>query len=113
MGDGGVLAPCANAYDRCVAGVISGAGTFKAGMILDKRVTEYARCPLASPARSTARQAPKQAPSALGICLPTSTTPGHAMKANDASRAFGAALGKAIGRLETGKQLIPILVALQ
>jgi hypothetical protein len=35
------------------------------------------------------------------------------MKASDPSRAFGAVLGKALQSLESGKGMIPILVALQ
>jgi hypothetical protein len=35
------------------------------------------------------------------------------MKATDPARAFGAVIGKALGSLESGRGLIPILVALQ
>jgi hypothetical protein len=45
--------------------------------------------------------------------LTTSPTPGHAMKADDASRTFGSVIGKALRPLESGQTLIPILVALQ
>jgi hypothetical protein len=113
MGDDGVLAPCANAYDRCVAGVISGAGEFKAGVILDKRVTGHTRCPLALLGKVYCKVTAEAGAIGVGDLLTTSTTPGHAMKASDPSRAFGAVLGKAIGRLERGEGLIPILVALQ
>ena len=49
----------------------------------------------------------------VGDLLTTSATPGHAMKADDPLRAFGAVLGKALGTLPGGTGLIPILVALQ
>ena len=49
----------------------------------------------------------------VGDLLTTSPTPGHAMKADDFSRAFGAVIGKALRSLKTGQNLIPILVALQ
>jgi hypothetical protein len=45
--------------------------------------------------------------------LTVSSTPGHAMKASDPARAFGALLGKALRPLRFGRGLIPILVALQ
>jgi len=35
------------------------------------------------------------------------------MKASDHSRAFGAVIGKALRGLDTGRGLIPIIVALQ
>ena len=49
----------------------------------------------------------------VGDPATTSSTEGHAMKAQDASRAFGAVIGKALRRLKVGKGLIPILVTLQ
>jgi hypothetical protein len=52
-------------------------------------------------------------PIEVGDLLTTSPTPGHAMKATDPVRAFGAVIGKALHPLKTGHALIPILVALQ
>jgi len=49
----------------------------------------------------------------VGDLLTTSATPGHAMKATDNARAFGAVLGKALAPLPSGKGLVPILVTLQ
>jgi hypothetical protein len=49
----------------------------------------------------------------LGDLLTTSGTLGHAMRAADPARAFGAVVGKALGSLEQGRGLLPILVALQ
>jgi hypothetical protein len=49
----------------------------------------------------------------VGDLLTTSPTPGHAMKAADPSKAFGAVIGKAMGPLNEGQGLIPILIALQ
>jgi hypothetical protein len=45
--------------------------------------------------------------------LTTSVVPGHAMKAVDRLRAFGAVIGKALRPLNAGQGLIPILIALQ
>lgn len=52
-------------------------------------------------------------PVELGDMLTTSPTPGHAMRAGDALRAPGAIIGKALGRLDEGRGLIPVLVALR
>ncbi len=49
----------------------------------------------------------------VGDLLTTSPTPGHAMKADDLLKAFGAVIGKALRPLPTGLGLIPILIALQ
>jgi len=43
----GALAPCQSAYDKRVTGVISGAGDYKPGIVLDKRPSAPNRLPLA------------------------------------------------------------------
>ena len=50
---------------------------------------------------------------AAGDLLTTSSTRGHAMKASDRQRAFGAVIGKALGPLDVERGLIPVLVALR
>jgi len=50
---------------------------------------------------------------AIGDLLTTSSTPGHAMKAADQRRAFGAVIGKALQPCIGVRGLIPILVTLQ
>ena len=45
--------------------------------------------------------------------LTSSPTQGHAMKAIDHGRAFGAVVGKALRPLDSGRGLIPILITLQ
>jgi hypothetical protein len=49
----------------------------------------------------------------VGDLLTTSPNPGHAMKASDPLKAFGAVIGKALRPLNEGQGLIPILIALQ
>jgi len=49
----------------------------------------------------------------VGDLLTTSPTRGHAMRVGDPPRAFGSVIGKAIHPWETGRGLIPILIALQ
>jgi hypothetical protein len=54
-----------------------------------------------------------EAPISVGDLLTTSPTCGHAMKAADPMKAFGAVIGKALAGLDEGCGLIPILVTLQ
>jgi hypothetical protein len=123
MGDGGVLVPCHRAYDKCVAGVVSGAGDFKPGLVLDKRAldrrvvdkraSDHVRRPIALLGKVACKATAAGGRIQVGDLLTTSDTPGHAMKAGDAARAFGAVIGKALAPLEDGEGLVPILVALQ
>ena len=55
----------------------------------------------------------RYSPIEIGDLLTTSHTPGHAMKAADPLKAFGAVIGKALKPLDEGDRLIPILVSLQ
>jgi hypothetical protein len=54
----------------------------------------------------------QDAPISVGDLLTTSSRPGHAMKASDAVKAYGAVIGKALHSLTEGQGLIPILIAL-
>ena len=101
------------AYDRRVAGVISGAGGYRPAVILDRHDTDTDRRPLALMGKVYCRVDANASPIAVGDLLTTSTTRGHAMKAADPARAFGAVIGKALGPLVEGYGLVPILVALQ
>jgi len=49
----------------------------------------------------------------VGDLLTTSPTPGHAMKADDPMKAFGAVIGKALRPLEVGQDLIGSIPLLQ
>jgi hypothetical protein len=113
LGDHGVLVPCLGAYDKRVAGVISGAGDFKPGIVLDKRESDGIRQPIALLGKVFCKADAAFSAIAVGDLLTTSPTPGHAMKAADQSRAFGAVIGKALRPLPSGQSLIPILIALQ
>jgi len=48
-----------------------------------------------------------------GDLLTTSDTPGHAMRATDRTRAYGATIGKAMSSLKDGRGLVLVLVSLQ
>ncbi len=101
------------AYDKCVAGVISGAGDYKPGLVLDRQPLQGNRLPVAVIGKVFCKADAQYAPIEVGDLLTTSPTPGHAMKADDPLRAFGAVIGKALRGLSSGQGLVPILVALQ
>jgi hypothetical protein len=101
-----------HAYDRRVAGVVSGAGSRRPGLILDRQ-SRSGRRPLALTGKVWCKVDADWSPVELGDLLTTSLTPGHAMRATDPARAFGAVIGKALGSLHAGRGLVPILVALQ
>ena len=108
-----VLKPCDQAYDRRVAGVISGAQGHMPGITLGSAASKSGYSPLAVAGKVFCYADASYAPIQVGDLLTTSPTPGHAMKAEDPSRAFGAVIGKALGSLSNGQGLLPVLVALQ
>src|SRR5262249_45894297 len=110
----GTLYQSQRAYDKRVAGVVSGAGEFKPGIVLDKQPQSQSnRKPIALLGKVFCKVDASYAPIQVGDLLTTSDTTGHAMKANDPLKAFGAIIGKALRPLKGGQGLIPILVALQ
>jgi hypothetical protein len=109
----GTLRPCEVAYDRKVTGVISGAGDYKAGIVLDKQQSTANRLPLALVGKVYCKVDAEFGPVEVGDLLTTSATAGHAMKAHDQTRAFGSVIGKALRAISRGQGLIPILIALQ
>ena len=113
LGDSGGIRACDQAYDRRVAGVVSGAGGYKPAVILDRQISGKNRSPLALMGKVYCRVDAATAPIAVGDLLTTSSTPGHAMKAANATLAFGAVIGKALQPLAAGRGLVPILVTLQ
>jgi len=113
LDDSGGVRVSDHAYDRRVAGVVSGAGNYKPAVILDRRATGTNRRPLALMGKVYCRVDASDAPIGIGDLLTTSSTPGHAMKAANPMQAFGAVIGKALRPLAGGRGLVPILVALQ
>ena len=109
----GALQPSQQAYDKKVAGVISGAGDYRPGLILDKKETSEKRVPVALVGKVYCKVDAQYASIEVGDLLTTSPTPGHAMKAEDPLKAFGAVIGKALRPLQADLGLIPILIALQ
>ena len=116
LDDDGKLQKSSKAYDKRVAGVVSGAGDCKPGIILDKKRSsenDNSRLPVALVGKVYCKVNAKYSRIRVGDLLTTSPTPGHAMKATNRSKAFGAVIGKALSSLKSGKGLIPILIALQ
>jgi hypothetical protein len=100
-------------YDKRVAGVISGAGNFKPGLVLDKHPSPGIRKPIALLGKVFCKVDAQFGPIAVGDLLTTSPTAGHAMRVDDPHKAFGAIIGKALRPQTGGQGLIPILIALR
>jgi hypothetical protein len=113
LNEEGSLRPSTEAYDKKVAGVISGAGGLKPGLILDKQPDSTNRMPIALMGKVCCKVDAQYAPIEVGDLLTTSPTSGHAMKATDPAKAFGTVIGKALKPLKEGAGFIPILVSLQ
>jgi hypothetical protein len=113
LGNEGALSASQRAYDKRVAGVISGAGDYKPGIVLDKQETSNNRQPIALMGKVFCKVDAQFGAIEVGDLLTTSPTPGHAMKTSDPLKAFGAVIGKALRPLTEGQALIPILIALQ
>ena len=113
LGERGALHPGAVAYDKRVVGVISGAGAYKPGLVLDKQPSSENRLPVALLGKVYCKATADYGPIEIGDMLTTSPLVGYAMKASDPDRAFGAVFGKALRAMASGQGLIPVLVALQ
>jgi hypothetical protein len=98
------------AYDRTVAGVVSGANGLNPGLMMGQ-VGES--LPVALTGRVYALADAANGPIGPGDLLTTSDTPGHAMKVSDHAKAQGTVIGKAMSSLETGRGLVLMLVSLQ
>jgi hypothetical protein len=113
LNDSGALQPSQHAYDKRVAGVVSGAGDYKPGILLDKKNSDRPRKPVALLGKVYCKVDASESPIQVGDLLTTSRIPGHAMKVDDSSKALGTIIGKALRSLNAGQGLIPILIALQ
>jgi len=113
VGEEGVLHACQSAYDKRVAGVVTGGGEDGRGIVLDKQYSQNPRQPLALLGKVHCKVDSQHGSIEVGDLLTTSPTQGYAMKASDPLKAFGAVIGKALRPLQEGQGLIPILIALQ
>jgi len=110
--ESGQLSLSATEYDRRVAGVVSGAGGIRPGLVL-YRQSPSAGQHVALAGRVYALADASKYPIRPGDLLTTSSDPGRLMKVTDYQRAQGAVVGKAMSTLETGKGLVLVLVSLQ
>ncbi|HEY1369266.1 MAG TPA: hypothetical protein VGF23_19230 [Gaiellaceae bacterium] len=99
-------------FDRRVVGVASGAGSLRSALRLASRPDE-GRVPVALTGRVYCKADAGHGPIVLGDLLTTSSTEGHAMRVRDHAAAAGAIVGKALGGLDEGRGLVPVLLALQ
>jgi hypothetical protein len=107
----GKLAVAAAAYDRKVAGIISGAGGVRTGLVMGQEGTiAHGDHAVALTGRVWCWVDASFGPVEPGDPLTTSTSPGHAMKAADYDRARGAVIGKAMTRIESGRGMVLVLV---
>lgn len=113
LDDSGGVSICREPYDRRVAGVLSGAGSYRPAVVLDHDPQTPGRMPVALMGKVYCRVDAGPGAIRIGDLLTTSATPGHAMKAGDPARAFGAIVGKALQPLAQGSGLIPVLVRMQ
>jgi hypothetical protein len=98
-------------YDRRVAGIVSGAGGLRPGIVLG-RSRGGRRVPVALFGKVNCKVDATEIPVLAGDLLTTSQTLGYAMRAEPDERASGALIGKALRGLEAGRDLIPVLVSL-
>jgi hypothetical protein len=102
------------AYDRTVAGVVSGAGGINSGLILQQEGSIAAgEHPVALTGRVYVWADATNGAIEPGDLLTTSNMPGHAMKVRNHTLAQGAILGKAMTGLAEGTGLVLVLVSLQ
>jgi len=101
------------AYDRRVAGVVSGAGAYRPGIVLDRRKDDTPRPAVALMGKVYCKVDASHGPIRVGDLLVSSPTPGHAMVAQDPARWPGAVLGKALRAWTDDRGMIPCLVSLQ
>lgn len=102
------------ACDRRVAGVVSGAGGVKTGMLMGQQGSVAdGELPVALAGRVFVWADTSAGPIQPGDLLTTSACHGHAMRVTDQARASGAILGKAMTGLDEGRGLVLVLVSLQ
>jgi hypothetical protein len=110
----GQLQLASKAYDRTVAGIVSGANGVNTGLTMKQEGSiADGSLPVALTGRVYCWAEASNGAIAPGDLLTTSGTPGHAMKVTNYGRAQGAIIGKAMSALENGRGFVLVLVALQ
>jgi hypothetical protein len=101
------------AYDRRVAGIVSGANGINPGISLSQQSPLEGGQNVALSGRVYVLADASTSPIKPGDLLTTSDTPGYAMKVTDYNKAQGAVIGKAMNALKEGKGMVLVLVSLQ
>jgi len=109
----GALRLSSIAYDKTVAGIVSGANGINPGIALHQEGALEGGQNIALSGRVYVQADASNGAIEPGDLLTTSSTPGRAMKVTDFSRAQGAILGKAMTVLEQGNGMVLVLVSLQ
>jgi hypothetical protein len=113
LDEDGLLRPATVAYDTRAVGVVSGAGTYRPGIVLGADEGKSRRVPVAMIGKVFCKVDASYGAIRPGDFLTTSPTPAHAMKVLDPERAIGAIVGKALAACPSGRRLVPMLVTLQ
>ena len=110
----GELLVSTRAYDRLVAGIISGANGIRPGMLMGQSDSEAdGKHPVALTGRVYVRVTDANGSIEPGDLLTTSDKPGKAMKVTDFAKAQGAIIGKAMTRADAKTGMVLVLVGLQ
>ena len=110
---GGKVIAASSAYDRRVAGVVSGANDYNPGITLRAGDELKQAVPVTLTGTVYCLASNVNGPIRAGDLLTTSNVPGHAMRATDNDRAHGAIVGKALADLDGDRGLVMILASLQ
>ncbi len=110
----GQLCLSRGAYNRCVAGIVSGANSLPTGAILGNLPGHEDAVPIALNGRVWVYCDSTEKAIGPGDLLTTSLRAGHAMAVTDYTKAHGSVLGKAMTSLEKGQTgLVLTLINLQ
>ena len=109
----GKLKASTRAYDKKVAGIVSGANGIQPGISMIQEDKLEAGENVALSGRVFVKADTSAGPIEPGDLLTTSSIAGRAMKAADHSQAQGAILGKAMTPLQDGDGMVLVLVTLQ
>ena len=110
----GKLVVSGKAYDRLAAGIISGAGGLKPGMLLSQSGSiADGPHPVALAGRVYCWADASNGAIEPGDLLTAAASAGHAMRVDDYAKAQGAIIGKAMSALKSGRGLVLTIVSLQ
>lgn len=109
------------AYDRKIAGIISGANGVKPGLLMggslaeeeERAIVQANQFPIALAGKVYVYANTENGTIKAGDMLTSSSIPGYAMKVTDYERAQGAIIGKAMTSLESGSGFVLVLVTLK